>query len=60
MKNIIKGEYEVMILSLEEACKEKNAEVSRKMGTLEKNLKGKLKIIESKIKESKTNGNVNV
>lgn len=42
-----------MIFSLEEAIKEKNIEVNKKVILMERNLKNKMKIIETKAKEIK-------
>ncbi len=52
-KNILKGECDVMLFTLEEACREKNNEINKKILTLDKQLKNKLKIIETKAKELK-------
>ncbi|EAS00326.2 endo-1,4-beta-xylanase xylA, putative (macronuclear) [Tetrahymena thermophila SB210] len=52
-KSILKGEYDVMIFSLDEAVKERSIEVNKKIIQLERNLKNKMKIIETKSKEIK-------
>lgn len=53
LKTILKGEYDVMLYSLEEACREKLAAVNKKALAVEKNLRSKIQIITQKAKESK-------
>lgn len=54
MKEFLKSEYEVMLATLDEAVKERMVEVTKKTTALEKSIKAKVKIIESKAKECKT------